>query len=425
MDDLVEQVKQANPIEVVVAQTYELGRRVGSKYRARKHDSLVVDAGKQMFYWNSKNLQGDVITFVMSERRMDFKEAVEWLADKVGIQVKWAQNGPIAAAMREREEVWAAACQVWAAYLWNNPAAISYARGRGFDDETIRTAGLGYTGGPGMIKDMLGELKMRNIDTESPAAVCVLGYRGDVSDWAQRHQVSLQDNSDWIDWGMIPGAMGRERLVYPHMISGRVKYFSTRAILDGRKFGGEGEAKKEIQKSWNPPRALGGLRAPFFNQVYDRLAPGVVVVEGPADAITLGMWGYSSVALCGVTMRDQEGMGLLRTRLKGHQGVYVAMDGDKAGQAALMAVAEMFGPLARLVRWPVEVEAPEFHPQANPTADDELLEKARAVAEEMGGEATISQLQKRLRIGYVRASRLKDRLDGGSENQADEEVENG
>lgn len=369
--DIVEEVKGASPIEdVMEACGISFQRRTGKYWHAREHDSLVVDVHKQAFWWNSKGADwsGDVIRWVEKWRNCEFRAAVEWLAERAKIQVRWEKvDEGVLRGARLREDAFEVACRVWQKWLMADEAAYGYARGRGWTEAVIQESGIGFTGRrtEGEYKEMRGELSMYGVEADGPAAVAVLGWRGDVIRWGIEHEVDVKGES-WVEWGMIPGAMGKMRLVYPHWVNGRVRYFSTRRILGDREWApstADEDGKsldhepheihekngKEIKKSWNPPVKLGGERVVFLNQCWRREAEVCVVVEGPADAISLGQWGYASLALCGVG-GSEDGMEKVRKLVEKCQAVYVCLDADAAGKENARKVAERLGPMVRLVR---------------------------------------------------------------------------
>ena len=59
--------------------------------------------------------------------------------------------------------------------------------------------------------------------------------------WGRNWGIEPQNN--WLEWNMIPGMIGRKRLVYAHFVHGRVRYLSGRNILgdeinrEGRELG--------------------------------------------------------------------------------------------------------------------------------------------------------------------------------------------
>ena len=299
MDDIVELVKQRNLIEDVIQDTFPLQRQHGRYLRAKEHDSLVIDTGRQMYTWNSKGEGGDVIDWMMKRGNLDFKSAVEQLCRRANLpEPRWGrEETDNRNARRSREDVYRIAVDVMVRWLWNDADALAYCRARGWTDETIKRSELCFSGRntAAEVSEMGGEFAMRGVQKDCPAAVSVLGYRGDVRDWGRNWGLEVQDN--WKEWGMIPGLMGKTRLVYPHIYGGRIRYLSGRNIL-GAEINKEG---REV-KSFNLPKELAGDRQAYYNHEYAPRAEGCVVVEGQADAITLGQWGLAS---CG---DDRDGM---------------------------------------------------------------------------------------------------------------------
>lgn len=362
MDDIVEQVKARNLIEDVIEESgFPLQQRGGRYRRGNRKDcdSLVVDAHHQTYHWNSQSEHGDVINWVMKRRKTDFKGAVEWLCERAKLPApKWSGGSQAERlAARAQEDAWAVALHLMNEWMWQDAAAMVYVRGRGWCNDTIREAQLGFSGRatPEELKDLRGEFTLNGVDLESPMAVAVTGFRGDVKGWARNHGLADHPkwNREWEEWGFVPGMTGKTRLVYPHLVNGRVRYFTGRNIL-GAEINKEG---REI-KSYNPPVALVGPRQAYYNHVYAPKSDECVVVEGQADALTLAQWGTPAVAIVGTAFTDHgQLISDLRQR---HSRLYVALDADKAGQQALVGsgrdwpLAELFGPSARVVRWPKE-----------------------------------------------------------------------
>jgi hypothetical protein len=99
---------------------------------------------------------GDVYTFLQRERGIDFPEALAWLNHYVTGATEPIRPRPAARRSTTYSEPpaadWQQAARQWAeratAYLWSDKsdakAALNWLRKRGLNDETIRTAGLGY-----------------------------------------------------------------------------------------------------------------------------------------------------------------------------------------------------------------------------------------------------------------------------------------
>jgi len=370
----IEEIKQRNRIEDVIEETHTLQRQHGRYLRSREHDSLVIDTAQQCYHWNSKNESGDVITWLEKRNNWDFKTAVEHLCHRAGLPApNWSQeDNATRLAARAREDAWGIAARIFMKWLFEDQEALQYACSRGWTEETIREAGLGFSGRatPAAFDEMRSEFSLYQVELESPDAVAVLGYRGDVRGWGRRWKIEPQSN--WIEWGLVPGIMGKTRLIYAHKVGGRVRYFSGRNIL-GAEINKEG---REV-KSYNLPVVLAGERQVYFNHAYANRSESCVIVEGQADAVTLAQWELPAVALAGTSWQDHAA--LIRELRERHKVLYLGLDGDEAGMKALHGkdgdwpVAQLVGPMCRIVRWP----AKDLDGQKGKDANDWLKWMAR------------------------------------------------
>lgn len=299
----LEKVKEANLIETIVGMEYPLRGR-GRYLRAENHDSLVVDTHGQAYFWNSQGEQGDVITWVMHRRKCEFTAAVEWLCTQAGLPApQWGTEDAQAASQRRtRYEALTIAARHFVRLLRQSQVALDYCHGRGWTDETIQAAGLGFADGD--VQALRGEFTMHQVDPGATAAQAAMKVSG----------------------GM---------LVYPHVEGGRVVYVSARAVAEKRHY--------------NPPTDLVGDRRVYCNWCYSPREDTVVLVEGQADAVTLGQWEIPAIALAGVSV----GQDLLKL-LARHERIYLALNQDPAGITATRNIADALGPLTRLVTWPVK-----------------------------------------------------------------------
>jgi DNA primase len=384
-DDVIEDIKRANPIEDVVKDLGHKFERDAGKYRRVPHTGgLVINTAKQNFFWAEKGWNGDVVTLVEKEKGWDFRATVEWLADRAGLdRPAWAKMDDKAVkAHRLKLSIFEIAHQLFVKWLWDDEEALTYLRRRGFTDEVIRLSGMGFSGRKtdAQFNEMRGELGMYEVDLASPAAVGILGYKGDVAAWAQKYSVDVSEH-DWVKWSQVSGMMGRPGIIYAHQWGGRVIYF-TRRNLPGFDTFEDDEGKTKEIKSYNVPKCLAGNRQPYFNHIYRADAAECAIVEGPADAETFGMWGMAAVALCGVHAED-EGIASLKSRLKGHKKKFLLLDDDKTGRAKRERVAQAIDPLVRLVDWsdmqPIEEATPAEEEMAG--AVDETLKVGESIDE--------------------------------------------
>ena len=341
-NNIVDTVKEKNPIEdVITADGYQVEKRGGRYRRCKEHDSLVVDVHAQSYHWNSKGEHGDVIAWVMARTGADFKGAVELLCRRAGLpDPEWGQkDNAQRVAARARMDVFSLASGVFIRWLWRSDKSLAYVHGRGWTDETIKASMLGYTGSrrqrDPLISELKGELINGGVDPDSPGAVALLGYSGNVVAWAKKHNLDMHTN--WLRDNNIPGLVGRGMLVYPHVSGGRVRYFSGRSIED--------------KQHYNLPSELAGPRQPYYNAVWSPTEQECIVVEGQADAVTLAQWGFPAVALAGVSADKS-----FSDTLSKHNKIYLGMDADQGGRTATAKLAKPLGPMVRLVAWPKRSE---------------------------------------------------------------------
>lgn len=297
----LERIKEANRVEDVINETEPLEERLTRYLKGKTHDSLVVDTHKQYFVWHKQNTAGDVINWLEEHRGMAFREAVEWLCQRAGLPVNWGgEDAEVWKAVRVKQDSLTAVAKFLRGKVATSSAAAAYIAGRGWSAELAAEAGLGFWDGDR--KGLLDHLKMAQVDVASDVVQACL---------------------------KIPTNM----LIYTHQVGSRVVYMTGRAI-EGRGF-------------YNLERGLVGDKQPYWNHAYHHKAEHVVVVEGQADAVTLGMWGIAAVALAGLNDTPA-----LVKQLEGHDQVYVALDADAAGNKAIVRLAEGLGATVRIVSWP-------------------------------------------------------------------------
>ena len=370
LDEFVEQVRDANPIEKVLEESGIHLRGHGRLRTATKHDSMKVRTDMQRVFWYSQNWNGDVFGWVMKEKGIAFMEALEILARRAHIDMPKFQavNESEVKRIRATADVFSVAASVFQRWLISVPGstsqvpgdedALAYAKGRGWSDATIKESVVGFSGRktPEQYKDMKGEFSLYGIDVQSPAAVAVLGFEGNVDQWARAQGVRDDRDFDeeWIVKGRIHGLMDVPGLIYAHHFQGGVKYLSRRNLPGFDKIKANG--KEREWKSFNPYKLLAGPKMVYFNHVH-RMDRPLICVEGQGDAITWGQWNYGSMAFCGllgdpnqISPEDGERLRKLAAYVKKHPAVYLSLDDDEAGQKATRLAAKWLGPKVQIVR---------------------------------------------------------------------------
>jgi DNA primase len=341
----VDEIKDKLDIAAIIGKYVKLERAGGNfkglcPFHQEKTPSFVVFPDSQRWQcFGACNAGGDVFDFVVQREGWDFKTALAELARAAGVRLpEWSEKAQQAVETeRGQEAILDVAVRFWESMMWagTDSPGLAYARGRGWDDKTIKAARLGYW--DGNLAALRAALSAAGVDLNAPAAQAVL---------------------------RTPG----RSLIYPHCRYGRSTYYATRSIVE--------------KKHWNLPRALVGEKRPYFNWLWNHRASAVVIVEGQGDAVSLGQLGIAAAARAGSTVSE-----MLMAEVRGRKGlVFVGVEGNPAGEKALDGLAALVGPLARVLRW-----SSAWDWKGVEDANDVL---ARALAE---GGRTVKDVEARVR----------------------------
>ncbi len=335
MTTVIERLKEKLRVEDVVAKYVTLKKAGRSQkglcpFHTEATPSFFVFADSQRWHCFGCGIGGDVIDFVMQYQKWDMTQTIRDLAREAGVEI---HESPEQRAAREikrtREAIFAAAAGFFHARLLESPDALHYLREvRKISDEVIRDYKIGFFGEDwGQLR---AALLRAEVDIEQPAAVALVGYRGDVAAWGQRHGIAV--DGQWVQDSKIP-AMRPQMIVFPHWRKGRVAYISGRML----------PPYDEGAKSWNPQRALVGEKQPFYNLLFDARDETLprVVVEGQMCALSLQAWGLPGVALAGCELaraQDSASAEALTSLVKAvgkKGGLVLGLDDDDAGRTML------------------------------------------------------------------------------------------
>lgn len=383
---IIDDIKSRIKLEDIVAKDVKL-RRSGASltgfcpfHENDKTPAFVVWPGTQTWRcFGLCNDGGDIFDYVLAQNPgWDMKEAIKTLSEQAGVEMKPA-SGPdlqtrVAAATKA--DTLKLAQRIFVRWLTGetdrktgqvlrepDQDALNYALDRGWTIETIKAEGVGFSGRAtaAQVNEMRGEFTMHGIDPDSPAAVMILGYRGDVRAWAESHGLDPNDLGD----NYIQGIMSKPGLVYTHKIDGRIEYFSLR-LLPG--FDSE-------RKSHNPSTALAGPRRPYFNRFHrshhsegQEQGKRIHIVEGQGDAVTWGQFGEPAMALCGSSWRYLEDSGVLAHLKEEYREICYTTDADTPGETVVTGkkkdypLSTAFGPMLWVERMPkTEWQRPDGH----------------------------------------------------------------
>ena len=315
IDDLV---ARADIVEV-------LGRRIqlrkaGREFKAlcpfhdEKTPSFTVSPGKGFYHCFGCGAHGTTLGFLMDYDHMSFVEAVEALAQMMGLEVPQEEGQRPARRYDELFEMLDKAERWFQARLKDDERAVEYLKSRGIDGQTARRFGIGYApDGWSGILDRLGT------SSENIERLLATGL------------VIRKDNGQHYD-------RFRDRVMFP------IRDGRGRCIGFGGRVMGDGEPKYLNSPEtvlFHKGRELYGLyEARQALRSIDRL----VVVEGYMDVVGLARHGVDyAVATLGTATTEEHLNQLFRLT----EDVFFCFDGDRAGRAAAWRALENALPMIR------------------------------------------------------------------------------
>ena len=163
MQDAKEEVRAKLNIEDVIGE-YVVLKRAGrnfkglSPFSAEKTPSFVVSPDKHIWHDFSSGRGGDIFTFVMEVEGMDFRQALEHLARKAGVDLTVYDNKGSQEIAQKKKHLLRAhdlAAQYYQHSLLKNQHALEYVFGkRGLSKEIVQEFRIGYapTTGDALVK---------------------------------------------------------------------------------------------------------------------------------------------------------------------------------------------------------------------------------------------------------------------------------
>ena len=154
--DSVDKVKDAaDMVEVVSAHTElkQQGQRFSGlcPFHDERTPSFSVDATDKLYYCFGCEASGDLFRFVQEQEGLSFPEAVEWLAERYGVELEREAEDPRAEQARKRRtrlyDLLARTSEFYASFLRDSPKASKareYLAERGLDREVLAEFGVGF-----------------------------------------------------------------------------------------------------------------------------------------------------------------------------------------------------------------------------------------------------------------------------------------
>lgn len=150
--ELIEKIKEQNDIVEIISEDIRL-KKSGRNYiglcpfHNDKSPSFTVSQDKQIYKCFSCGEAGNVLTFVMKYKKLNFLEAAKYLADKASITLNIGskENSAISKKKQLMYKINVDSARYFFANLQKNKHSKDYFLNRGIKEETIKRFGLGYS----------------------------------------------------------------------------------------------------------------------------------------------------------------------------------------------------------------------------------------------------------------------------------------
>jgi DNA primase len=314
----VEQVVAAADMVEIVSGRTQL-RRSGAQWTGRCpfHDdhnpSFSVNPVEKLYHCFTCGAGGDLIRFVRETEGLDFAPAIEWLADRYGIQLEYEETAPGFDARRARRErlfaLLESAAKFYERYLWESEAGTpvrAYLTERGLSEETCRRFRLGLSPGGDRLAS---KARKKGYSQEELVAAGLVNRRG----------------NDYY----------AGRLVFPLAEArGRVLGFGARRLAEDDPIPAKyvNSPEGELFRKSSIVYGLDRARATIAKE------SRAVVVEGYTDVMALHQRGLeAAVASMGTALTELQ----LRELRRLTPRLYLCFDADAAGAEATLRGMEL------------------------------------------------------------------------------------
>ena len=357
-DELIDEIRNRNDIVDVISQ-YVVLKRSGRNFfglcpfHKEKSPSFSVSPDKQIFHCFGCGVGGNVFHFVSKIENLSFRETIEMLAEKSGVELPTLEGQEDTKLLQLKSKVYEInkiTAEFYHENLYKPTAKLAqeYVKKRKLDNNTLKNFLIGYSGNYNELYTML---KQKGFTEEEILASSL---------------VNKTQDGKFID-------RFRGRLMFPIQDTrNRVIAFGGRVLDDSK--------PKYINSPENivysKGRHLFGLNVAKKGDL-----KRIIIVEGYMDAISLHQRGISyAVASLGTAMTEAQGR-LLR---KSSQQVIIGYDSDGAGQAATMRGLEILQGLGcdvRILQIEGAKDPDEFVIKYGPERFEKQVDKAISLVE--------------------------------------------
>jgi len=323
-------------------------------FHGEKSPSFSVNQEKGVYYCFGCQVSGDAIDFVREMESLDFAGAVEYLAGRAGITLRYTDlnEGKAHSRRKHLTEAIGKAVAFYHDLLLNDPGARSareYLKSRGFDGEVARRFSIGWA--PDDWSQLAGHLKLSDSDLKASGLGGINRRGGQYDAFRARIMFPILDERD------NPVGFGGRKL----------------PDGEGPKYKNTSDAAETYSKS----RVLYGLN---WAKTEAGRTDEIVVCEGYTDVIGFHLAGLErAVATCGTAMTPDHARKLARFAPR----VVLAFDADGAGQSAAERVYEWeeeFGLQFAVADLPVDADPGDLF-RTDPEGLRRAVEQARPFLE--------------------------------------------
>jgi DNA primase len=347
-------------VELVSART-DLRRAGPARYEGlcpfheERTASFGIDPGQKVYYCFGCQAAGDVFTFVQETEGVDFKGALELLADRYGVELEREQEDPRDAERRVRREHMMQLLARTSAYyercLWDSgegARAREQLSERGLAEEILREFQVGYA--PSAWNRVLDGSRRGGFSEQELYATGL----------AQRSKENGR-----------PYDRFRSRIMFPLSdIRGRVLGFGARATSEDQPPKYLNTADNDI---YHKGRHLYGAH---LARAHAARSGQAILCEGYTDVIALHQAGIrNTVGLMGTALTEEQVAELSRMA----STVLLALDADSAGQEAMLRAAGLAARRKlelRVVQLPAGTDPAELVQREGATAIEQAVERS-------------------------------------------------
>ncbi|AGG06188.1 MULTISPECIES: DNA primase [Dehalococcoides] len=355
MNDAVEEIKQKLDIVSFIGQYTKLtkaGRTMRGicPFHSEKHGSFFVYPEAQNWHcFGACNTGGDIFAFVMKKEGLDFKAALELLAEKAGVSLP-SQINPAIKDQRDRlYEINLSAAQYYHNLLLNSPQAENartYLNSRGLNEQSLADFQLGYA-----LADWQGlydYLKERSYSDEDllKAGVIVRSDEGRIHD------------------------RFRNNIIYPIAnYKGQIAGFGAR-VMDNSQPKYRNSPQTDL---FDKSSLLYGLHLASASIRENNRA---IIVEGYMDAIMSHQGGFTNTVACMGTALTERQIALIKRQTK---NLVLGLDSDSAGEEATLRAIDYENQMESEIRVAVPEggKDPDELIRHSPQSWQEILDNAR------------------------------------------------